>query len=281
MDMEFWIAALAVWLGLLYIVVRARIGWSDAKWARAIAFAPTEEVSGHQLFGHLLGANLVLLEHDDFNQLASALPPRRIREIMARYWNVHSPLDFHQVITRRLRRLGASSPEEAQAFEAWRTGTRLDTPSYHALRDVLKFLSAHAGVVPASEFREGHCNLVAWDIQQVAYLLRLGVALRYVPRELASSTLTSLQREARMNYASWKDYSISALVGMGLRGTIDLEDVGDWHYIARSHRVFLSARSTLIAKAPEWGAPSDWSDIEPAIRLFAFGTPSTAFDPFL
>ncbi len=277
--MEFWIAAIVVWLVLLGIVLRARWEWTQAKWSHAVEFKPTEDVSGHQLFGLLLGANLALLERDDFNQLASRLPVRRVREILALHWNVQSPLDFHQVITRRLRGLGARAPEEAEAFEAWCKGAPIGTPSYRALYDILKFLSTRACIVKPSEISGEHCSMVAWDIQQVAYLLRLGFTIGYVPRDLASSTLTSLQREARMHYQSWQDYSLSALIGMGMRGYIDLEDPGDWYQIARSHTILLTSKNTPIAQAPVWGVPTDWSDIEPAIRLFAFGAPTTAFDP--
>ena len=277
--MDFWIAALAIWLALLCTIVGVRMSWSDANWARGIAFAPTEAIAPHQLFGLLLGANLALLEHDDFNQLASTLPRRRIQDVLARYWNVRSARDFQQVIDKRLRSLGAVSSEEAEAFEAWQIGEPVDTAAYRSLRDVLVFLSAHARVVKPDEIGDQHCRLMAWDVQQVAYLLRLGFTMGYASRESVWRTLDRLQPMARMRYTSWKDYSLSALVGMGVRGVLDLDDIGDWHHIARSHTVLLAARRSLLARAADWTAPADAADVELLSGLLTVGMPITAFDP--
>jgi hypothetical protein len=279
MSMDFWIAALAIWLALLCTIVIVRMSWNDATWTRSIEFAPTESIAAQQLFGLLLGANLALLEHDDFNQLASKLPRRRIRELLARHWNVHSADDFEKVIHERLRALGAVSVEEAEAFEAWQNDEHSDTAAYRSLRDVLVFLSVHAQVVKAGDIRDRHCRLVAWDVQQVAYLLRLGFTMGHVSREVAWCTLDRLQRTARTSYASWKDYSLSALVGMGLRGVVDLDDIGDWHHIASSHTVFLAARRRLLAQASDWAASGQAAGIEPMPGFFSVGTPTTAFDP--
>lgn len=277
--MDFWVAALAIWLALLCTIVGVRMSWSDANWARGIAFAPTEAVAAHQLFGLLLGANVALLEHDDFNQLASTLSHRRIRDILARYWNVRSARDFQRVIDMRLRALGAVSSEEAAAFEAWQIGEPVDTAAYQSLRDVLVFLSAHAGVVRPGEIQDQHCRLVAWDVQQVAYLMRLGFTMGYVSRESVWRTLDRLQQTARMCYTSWKDYSLSALIGMGLRGVLDLDDSGDWYHIARSHTVLLAARRSLLARATDWTAPAHAADVESGSSFLAVGMPITAFDP--
>lgn len=277
--MDFWIAALAIWLALLCTIVGVRMGWSDASWARGIAFVPTEKISEDQLFGLLLGANVALLEHDNFNQLASTLPRRRIPELLARYWNVCSARDFQRVIDDRLRTLGAVSAEEAEAFEAWRAGTPIDTEAYRSLRDVLVFLSVHAGIVKPGDIRDQHCHLVAWDVQQVAYLLRLGFTMGYVSRETAWRTLNRLRQTARMRYASWTDYSLSALVGMGLRGVLDLDDVGDWYHIARSHTVLLAARRSLLARAADWTAPGQPAEVDPVSGFLGLGMPTTVFDP--
>lgn len=276
--MDFWIAALAIWLALLCTIVGVRMGGSDANWIRGIAFAPTEEIKAHQLFGLLLGANLALLEHDDFNQLASTLPRRRIRGILARYWSVRSARDFQQVVDARLRTLGAVSSEEAEAVEAWQIGEPVDTAAYRSLRDALVFLSAHAGVVKPGEIRDQHCRLVAWDVQQVAYLLRLGFTMGYASRETVWRTLDRLQQTARLRYTSWKDYSLSALVGMGLRSVLDLDDSGDWHHIVRSHTVLLAARRSLLARAAAWTDPSHVADGEPVSSFLGAGMPTTAFD---
>ena len=277
--MDLWIAALAIWLALLCTIVVVRMGWSDASRARGIAFVPTEAISQDQLFGLLLGANVAVIEHDDFNQLASTLPRRRIPELLARYWSVCSARDFQRVIDDRLRTLGAVSAEEAEAFDAWGAGTTIDTEAYRSLRDVLVFLTAHAGIVKPGGIRDQHCHLLAWDVQQVAYLLRLGYTMGYVSRETAWRTLQRLRQTARMRYASWADYSLSALVGMGLRGVLDLDDVADWYHIARSHTVLLAAHRLLLARAADWTALGQSVDVEPVSGFLGLGMPTTVFDP--
>lgn len=276
--MDIWIAALVIWLALLCAIVCVRMGWSDASRAQGIAFRPNETIAAHQLFGLLLGANLTVLEHDDFNQLASNLPRRRIRELLAQYWNVRSAQDFQLLIDQRLRTIGAVSSDEAEAFKAWRAGALVDTETYRSLHDVLLFLSAHAGVVRVGEIRDRHCQLVAWDVQQVAYLLRLGVAMGYASRASVWHVLERLRRIARTHYTCWKDYSLSALVGMGLRGVLDLDDIGDWYRIARSHTVLLAARRSLLARAGNWSASFTPANVEPADGFVAHGPPITAFD---
>jgi len=278
MSMDFWVAALVIWLALLCTVVGVRMGWDDSRRARDIAFVPTEALAADQLFGLLLGANLAVLEHDDFNQLASKLPRRRIRKVLARYWNVQSARGFRRVVDERLRELGAMSWEEAAAIEAWQRGEPADSDAYRSLHDVLFFLSMHARIVRSDEMRDQHFRMLAWDVQQLACLLRLGFTLGYVSREAVWQTLDQLQRMARASYTSWKDYSFSALVGMGLRGVIDLDDIGDWYRIARSHTVLMAARRSLLARAGDWGASITPADVEPVGGLLAFGAPITAFD---
>lgn len=276
--MDLWIGALVIWLALLCTIVWVRAGWSNARWARGIAFAPTEAVSAQHLFGLLLGANLALLEHDDFNQLASKLPRRRIRELLAQHWKVRSALDFQQVIDERLRSLGAASVAQSQAFESWQAGAPVDTAAYRSLRDVLAFLSGHAGIVRPGEIHARHFDLVAWDVQQLAYLLRLGFTMGYASRASVWRTLDHLRQTARMHCMSWKDYSLSALVGMGLRGVLDLDDIGDWYRIARSHTVLLAARRSLLARAVDWTSSTHPADVEPVSGFAACDMPSTAFD---
>jgi hypothetical protein len=278
--MDVWISALIVWLALLCAVVGVRMGWSDASRARRIAFRPTEAITAHQLFGLLLGANLALLEHDDFNQLASALPHRRIRELLAQHWNIRSAQDFQAVIEQRLRTVGAVSSEEAEAIDAWHTGAPVDTAAYRSLQDVLVFLSAHAGIVKPGEIRDQHCHLVAWDVQQVAYLLRLGFTMGYISRDSVRRVLERLQKTARVHYTSWKDYSLSALVGMGLRGVLDLDDIGDWYQIARSHTVLLAARRSLLGRAGDWSVSMPSTEAGPVSGFLTIDLPITAFDTF-
>ena len=277
--MDIWIAALVLWLAFLCAVVGLRTGSTDASRARRIAFKPTEAITAPQLFGLLLGANVALLEQDDFNQLASTLSRRRIRKLLAQYWNIRSAQDFQKVIEQRLCGLGAVSSEEAAAIEAWHAGARLDTTAYRSLQDVIVFLSAHADIVKPGEIRDQHCHLVAWDVQQVAYLMRLGFTMGYASRDSVRRVLDRLRETARIHYTSWKDYSLSTLVGMGLRGVIDLDDIGDWYQIARTHTVLLAARRSLLARAGDWSAPLPSADAGPVSTFSALDVPVTLVEP--
>src|SRR6185312_9457598 len=87
--------------------------------------------------------------------------------------------------------------------------------------------------------------MVAWDVQQAAYVVRLGRAAGYLSRSMAESTLARLQHAARGHYTSWTDYSLSALLGMGLRGRFDL---AEWHRVARSHDALMTAHAELLRR---------------------------------
>lgn len=150
--------------------------------------------------------------------------------------------------------------EEQGAYAAWVHRAPVDTEAYAALLDVCVFLSVDAGIIRPREIGGRHLNMMAWDIQQASYLLRLGFTLGYVTREFAESALARLQREARTHYASWKDYSLSSLVGRGLRNRVDLFDPGDWQEIARSHEVLIAAYPPISRAAP-WRHSSFWFDV--------------------
>jgi hypothetical protein len=87
--------------------------------------------------------------------------------------------------------------------------------------------------------------MVAWDVQQVAYVVRLGRAVGYLSRSMAESTLARLQHAARAHYTSWTDYSLSAMLGMGLRGRFDLVE---WHRVAQSHELLLTRHADLLRR---------------------------------
>jgi hypothetical protein len=250
---EIWISVLAVWIALLFLFIRRRMGRNPAQGSRAIAFVPTEPVTPRELAGYLLSANLAVLEHDNFNQLGSALPAWRVRALLLRYWDVTSLQSFHEALEHRLQWYGIGSEEEMQALEAWREGEAEPSDAYAALEDICQFLSVHAGLASPRDIGPHHANLMAWDVQQLAYLVRLGFTLQYLSRDRAQGILKMLQGEIRLHYRSWKEYSLSSLIGMGLRSPIDLEDVGDWYHIARSHAMLLHAASSPIAHARLWG----------------------------
>ena len=256
--MEPWILPTALWLALMFLVVRPRRGKSPRALTRRIAFRPQEQVTADDLFDYLLSANLAVLEHDDFNQLESALSGPRVEEILARHWAVSSREDCLRIVRQRMNWLGKTSPEEDAAIAAWRHGSTVETPEYQALVDTCWFLTRDASVVLPGRIRGIHLSPVACDIAQVAYLVRLGVSAGHLSRAYAGEILGVLRQTAKTHFCSWEDYSLCTLIGMGLRCRIDLHDVADWYEIARSHRILLSAERTTLSHAAGWvvGAPS-------------------------
>ncbi|MET0542403.1 MAG: DUF1266 domain-containing protein [Variovorax sp.] len=264
-----------VFLGLF----RLRYGWSQDRWTHAIRFAPTETMSPAQLFGCLLSANLALLEHDNFNQLASALPVRRVRAILAAHWQIDSPASCRGAIFGRLHHLGRASKEEEAAFAAWAAGTTIDTPAFAALHDVCRFLSMDAQVTSPRRMLDRPFDMLAWDIQQVAYIMRLGLAAGLVQRDLAERMFGLLQDRARDAYHSWNDFSLAMLVGMGMRSPVDTFDIGGWIEFARSHTVLLESRDTLLRHAAPWtAADAGRTHAAPVPRPAVIGHAASAFD---
>ena len=135
---------------------------------------------------------------------------------------------------------------------AWRYGTIVDSDDYRALCETCQFLGREARVIEAGSIRHVHLSPMAWDIQQVAYLMRLGLTAGHLSREHAEGVFSRLRQVARVHYTSWEDFSLSALVGMGMRSPIDPFDLRGWHRIARSHRVLLAAQPLTLSYAADW-----------------------------
>lgn len=250
--MTAFIAAASIWGLVLWIFLRGRLGPSRRAWARSIAFKPTEPVSPEQLFGHLLSGNFALLLRDNFNQLGSALSERRIRQVLLEHWGIESDADCRRVIQSRIEGLGRMSPAEKRAIAAWMVDAPIDSNEYAALEDTCRFMALRAHLTRVEELRHDHLSVLAWDIQQLAYLVRLACTIGYLPRWRAEEFLRMLAVRARSHYASWKDYSLAALVGLGMRGSLEIFDLGEWAQFARTHSVFLNPSRSPIRSASRW-----------------------------
>jgi hypothetical protein len=269
--MNSWIALVALWsLCALLLLNCGRK--SPARWARKIAFRPTEPVSPDQLFGYLLSANFAVLEEDDFNQLGSSLAKERVKAILMQHWRVQRGCECVWLIERWLQCLGKGFPAERAAYAAWRSGHVVNSETYAALQEICRFLVQDARVVGAKQIKDVHLNPVAWETQQAAYLVRLGFSAGYLSREDAQAALTRLQEVARAHYTSWEDFSLSGLIALGVRSPIDTFDLGNWRKIARSHEVLLRAQRTTLAHAARWkvstpvSAPSSrWLEASPRL----------------
>ncbi len=270
-------ALLVVIGGLVALgLFRLRYGWSCKRWMRAIRFAPRGEMSAAQLFGCLLSANLALLEHDNFNQFESALPAKRIRAILAAHWDIHSAESCGRIVFGRLRNLGCATLEEQAAFSAWADGASLDSRAFASLHGVCRFLSNDAQVVPPHRLLGHRFSMMAWDIQQVAYMTRLGFTAGYVSRRIADHVFGELQRHARRHCHSWNDYSLSMLVGMGVRSPVDQFDIGGWFEFARSHTVLTGSRETLLRHAAPWDPAVQAASAASTSRVMEAGVSSGA-----
>ena len=244
-----------LWAVPMWMIARGRYGRSQERWARAIAFQPTEPMSADQLFCCLLSGNLALLMGDNFNQQESSLAERDVAGILAQHWAIHSAADLRDMLDAHLMRMGAMSPSEELAIAAWLMGVKVESNEYAALEKTCRFMAWKARIATVDELQNSHLSVLAWDIQQTAYLVRLGLSAGLVPPDLAARVFDLLRTRARSHYASWKDYSLSALVGLGMRGSLENFDGTEWTRFARSHSVLLDEH-----RSPIWSAAA-WRDI--------------------
>lgn len=246
------VVATFVWALVLWAFLRRSFCPSLKRWSREIAFSPTEPMSREQLFGCLLSGNFALLLRDNFNQIGSSLSERRIHAILQEHWAIDTHSDCTRVIQSRLEGLGRMSPSEKRAIAAWLTRMPIDSNAYQALEDSCMFMARSALIVEVDELRRDHLSVLAWDIQQLACLVRLGCAVDYLSKEVAEEILGILTVRARARYASWSDYSLAALVGIGMRGSLEVFDRTEWARFARTHAVLLHARRSPIGHASRW-----------------------------
>lgn len=251
--MTAFISVASVWGLVLWIFLRGRLGPSVQAWSRSIAFKPAAPTSADELFGYLLSGNFALLLRDNFNQLRSALSKRRIFQVLQEHWGITTPIDCRRVIQARIESLGRMSPIEKRAIAAWLVDAPIDSNEYAALDDTCKFMALRAHIAQMDDLRHGHLSVLAWDLQQLAYLVRLACAVDHVSEASAEEVLAVLTERARANFASWKDYSLCALVGLGLRGSLEVFDHAEWALFARTHTVFLNPRGSPTRHASHWG----------------------------
>ncbi|MES2529820.1 MAG: DUF1266 domain-containing protein [Pseudomonadota bacterium] len=259
--------ALFLWLGALCWFLYIRMSPTDARLRRRIRFKPCNESGSSQLFCSLLSGSLAVLERDDFNRLESALTVRQARHLLANYWNIDSRESWLRAIEARLHGLGERSTRERVLLDQWREGNFFDTEGRDPLQDVCTFLSMEACVVGPREIGAHHMNPMAWDIQQAAYAVRLGLAAGYAPTGVARNVMDRLQAEVRLHYGSWSDYFLSSLIGMGLRHHVDIFSPGDWHRIAQTYTVLVSSSEGLLRHASTWSSTKVDEPINPTAVL--------------
>lgn len=250
--MEYWIALFALWALCALPLLTFGQSCFVTRRARQIALRPSEPMLPDELFGCLLSANFATLEGDDFNQLGSSLSERRVRDVLTQHWRVQSSDECVWLIERGLRSLGVGAPAEKAAYAAWRSGYVVHSGAYAALHEICRLLVQDIRVVEASQIRDVHLSSLAWDVQQLAYLVRLGFSAGHLSRQTARRILKRLQEAACERYASWEDYSLSALIAVGVRNPIDSFDSGDWRKLARSHLVLLQAQRATFSHATRW-----------------------------
>jgi len=243
-------AAALAWCLLLLVFIRSRLA-SHAVGLREIEFVPTEDMSAEQLFGCLLSGNFAILMGDNFNQLASALPEQRAKDLLAEHWGIRKREDCIRVIEDRMERLGEISHTEMQAVAAW-LGEQRSANSRAARVERDPCQSPIARLAAIDELRHGHLSVLAWDIQQLAYLVRLARTVGHVSQRHAEALLKGLAARARMHYDSWKVYSLAALVGLGMRSSMEAFETSDWDRFSSTHSVLLRGRRSPIKFASTW-----------------------------
>ncbi|MBU2407639.1 MAG: DUF1266 domain-containing protein [Gammaproteobacteria bacterium] len=151
-----------------------------------------------------------------------------------------------------MKRLGECCAGEEAAYLGWRDGVQIATEEYRALANACWFLVNEGSVVDLSSIRRICSAPLACDIEQTAYLVRLGLSVGFLEREQALLVLRELSDRARGGFQSWEDYSLAALIGMAVRTRDELTDDEEWRHIARSHRVFLSGQQAAFSLAAGW-----------------------------
>ena len=225
---------------ILCAMIHSWPGASFTPRGRSLSFEPTEPMSREALFEVMLSANFALLMHDDFNQLGSALPHEQAHEMLEVHWGVDSKDAYRIELEARRRRLADLQVRAARRSPRLRAST--DHPEFVTPRFVDLDLLTHDQI-----------SALAWDIQQLAYLVRLGHKVDHLPRDHAEAVLQDVAALARSHFSSWSDYSLSALVGMRLRGPFEIFGVSEWNRFSQSHALLLVGRAgSPLAEAAAW-----------------------------
>lgn len=264
---------LALWVMILcyFAWVISTRGYSSSP--KMPKLKSTEDLSTEELFSYHLSGNLALIEKDDFNQLQSSLGNERIRKVLFHHWKIKGPEDFSVGLQQAFFQLGDTSAVEQQAFDAWNTGAACNTATYIKLFDVCKFLSVDAALIDASRIGPRQLDMTAWDIERTAYLVRLGYASHYIQRDGAMQSLRRLSAAARAHYDSWEDFSISALIGMGMRSDVPVSEANAWHACARTHLALTSSAGAPCEQLADWksvnAAPKSLCQIRSTVSVEA------------
>ncbi|WP_444813438.1 DUF1266 domain-containing protein [Variovorax gracilis] len=180
--------------------------------------------------------------------------------MLAGHWGIASRADCHRTLGEALRRLGCMSQEKTRAIAAWRPSEQYGENN-GARRD------RRTMVDRSSEPSHDHRSVLAWDVQQLAYLVRLALAIGYATRDEADSLLETLAARARLHYASWEDYSLSALTGLGLRSSLEVLDrAAEWTEYSHTHSALLDKRSPVRSASSWHGAMRDAARGARAVR---------------
>jgi hypothetical protein len=204
----------------------------------------TQEMTPDQLFGCLLSGNFALLLGDNFGQLASGLSEQHAERILAAQWGVTSQASCHRVIDERLARLGVMSLAESDALAAWLTGEREESEGARSSMG----LRARRNLVDG--LRHDYHGVLAWDIQQLAGLLRVALRVRHIHKDEAERDMALLAQRARSSFNSWEEFSRCALVGLGMRSSMEIFESAEWNRATRTHSIFLDESNSPTRRAP-------------------------------
>jgi hypothetical protein len=220
---------------------------------------PLEAMTMLERFECLLSGNFALLLGDNFSQLASGLSEHRAARLLAEQWGITSRARCLVVIEDLMLQLGVLSAVEKRAIAEWLKEEGIDSDEYSALEKACEHLGLRAQVAHVDEMRREHPSVLAWDIQQLAELVRLALKVGHVGRDEAQEVMTFLSARARSGFEAWKDFSLCASVGMGMRGSMDLFGSSDWLRAVRTHSELLD-ETHLHGRCVPWGGVNESSD---------------------
>lgn len=229
---------------------RERLGLALTSGPHPPILGPADGMTTNQLFECLLSGNLAVSLGDDFRQLESGLSDRRAEGNLALHWGIDSREICRRVVGERLTFFGATTCGAKRAIDTWYHREDVDLDEKVLIEEAYLYLALHANLAHEEAPCHDPLSMLAWDIQQLAVIVRLSLKLAYIDRHEAEAILRTLAEQARSGFRSWKDFSLCAMVGLGMSGSIALFDTNEWAWLASTHAVFLDKHSPI--KCVHW-----------------------------
>lgn len=210
------------------------------------------EQGAQELFGCLLSANLAVLENDNFDRIESSLSSWKARRALTKHWGIWTTAGLRKTISVGFDNAGQTSEDEREALEAWASNRETNCATFWAIRDIVLLMATYTAAIPFTSVRLKRFSLLAWDIQQLAYIVRLGTAAGMLSVHEGRDWLRLLADKIRCYYSNWHEYSLNAIVGRCIKHPVDWFRLGQWTELVATHDKFLALGRGAFAQALPW-----------------------------